>query len=384
MSAAAFENAGMSGADFAKCQANGAGHACAYTLLRDLRPNLTSRDIVRGALPFGGVGVAYAEPGAGKTAILVDMGLHVAAGMEYRKRRVEQQPVIYVALEGHGGIDNRIIAAAAHLGLEDVPFALVKAGDNFRDPASARKVAAVARQLGGSPLIMVDTLTAALAGGSDCDPKDVGQLLDNLKVELVALGYTVLIIHHTGKDASRGARGWSGLLAAVDFEFEISRDGDLRSLRISKMRDGSDSQPAFCYELEAHQLGVNQHGDPITAVVVEHLVDEDAAKRGKRLSPKARAALNVLWEMIKDRSKSFALADQPGLRCVLASAWETECSKPGAICKCHEERDRRKKFRAAKDELAAAGSIVCDGGDAGRVYPAPKERPGQERDGFAT
>ena len=44
------------------------------------------------------------------------MGLHVAAGMEYRGRRVEQQPVIYVALEGHGGIGNRIIAAAAELG----------------------------------------------------------------------------------------------------------------------------------------------------------------------------------------------------------------------------------------------------------------------------
>jgi hypothetical protein len=341
-----------------------------YTLLRDLRPNLTGRDIISGALPFGGVGVAYAEPAAGKTAILVDLGLHIAAGLEYRNRRVEQQPVIFVALEGHGGIENRVVAAAEHLGLEDVPFALFKTGDNFRDPAAARKVAAVARQLGGSPLIMIDTLTAALAGGSDCDPKDVGALLDNIKTELVAQGCTVLVIHHTGKDLSRGARGWSGLLAAIDVEFEISRDGDLRTLRISKMRDGSDSQPAFCYGFEAHRLGLNPYGEPVTAVVVEHLADEDTAKRGKKLTPKARAALNVLWEMIKDRAKSFPMADQPGLRCVTLDSWKEECSKPGGISQCRQIRDRERQFRAAKEELEARKSILCDGG---RVYPTPKE-----------
>ena len=30
----------------------------------------------------------------------------------------------------------------------------------------------------------------------------------------------------------------------------------------------------------------------------------------------------------------------------------------------------------------ANGAIICDGGDAGRVYPAPKESQGQERDDF--
>ena len=41
--------------------------------------------------------------------------------------------MVYVALEGHGGIDNRVIAAAAEIGITDAPFALVKATDNFRD-----------------------------------------------------------------------------------------------------------------------------------------------------------------------------------------------------------------------------------------------------------
>jgi hypothetical protein len=301
-----------------------------------------------------------------------DMALHVAAGINYRGRRVHQQPVIFVALEGHGGIANRIIAAADEIGVADVPFALITSSDNFRDPATSRRVAVAAKQLGGQPLVIIDTFTAALGGGSDCDPKDVGSLIEGIKAELIMTGHTCLLIHHSGKDASRGARGWSGLLAACDFEFEISRDDDLRTLRISKMRDGSDSQAAFCYRLHSHELGTDQDGDAVTAVVVEHLADEEKAAKPKRHSPKARAALNVLWEMIRDPARSFPLPDDPRLRCVTMQTWEAECTKPGAICRCADVHDRAKKFRAAADELKSSGAIICDGPTGERIYPAPK------------
>jgi hypothetical protein len=189
---------------------------------------------------------------------------------------------------------------------------------------------------------------------------------------LMKQGCTVLLVHHAGKDASRGARGWSGLLAACDFELEVVRDDDLRTMRVSKMRDGSDSQPAFCYRLYGVELGKDQHGDPVTAVVVEHLADEEVARRGKRLSPKARSALNVLWNMIKDPSRSFPLPDDKRLRCVILSDWEAACIQPGAITQCQREVDRRKKFGAAKDELTAVNAIVVDGTSGERVYPAPK------------
>jgi AAA domain len=362
---------------------SGPPEASPYTLLRDLKPNLISNDIVRDLIPCGALGEAFAASGDGKTAIIVDLGLHIAAGREYRGRRVIQQPVVYVALEGHGGVGNRIIAAAAELGLEDVPFALIKSSDSFRDPAAAAKVAAVAKELlatfgGDCPVVMIDTFMAALgAGGSDCDPKDVSAFIAHVKAALLMPGFTCIVIHRAGKDASRGARGWSGLLAALDFELEVDRDGDLRTMRVTKMRDGSDAQPAFCYRFGARELGKNQYGDPVTAVVIEHLADEVTTKRGKRHSPKARAALNALWEMIKDKSRSFPMADQPGLRCVIMSEWEKECVDPArGISKCAQERDRRSKFRMAKAELEAAKAIVAEGENAGRVYPSP----GPQRD----
>jgi hypothetical protein len=82
-----------------------------FTLLRDIKPNLTNNDIVRDLIPSRAFGECHADAGGGKTAILVDLMLHIAAGRDYRGRRVEQQPVVYVALEGHAGIDNRVVAA---------------------------------------------------------------------------------------------------------------------------------------------------------------------------------------------------------------------------------------------------------------------------------
>jgi hypothetical protein len=62
---------------------------------------------------------------------------------------VRRQAVVYIALEGHAGIDNRVIAARDELGIvSPVPFALVKISDNFREAATARRVAATVAALG--------------------------------------------------------------------------------------------------------------------------------------------------------------------------------------------------------------------------------------------
>jgi hypothetical protein len=372
-------------ASFARNGAVGssANSPLAYTLLRDLKPSLRSNQVVRDLIPRRAFGEVHADAGGGKTAIMVDLLLHVAAGFEYRGRRVEKQPVVFVALEGHGGIVNRVIAAAAEIGITRAPFALVKAGGSFRDPAAAQQVGTIAtelaRQFGGdNPVVAIDTYTAALGSdGSDCDPRDVSSFIANVQKLLAAC--TVIILHHFGKDSSRGGRGWSGLRAALDFELEIDHDGDLRTMRVTKSRDGSDQQPACCYRLVGREIGVNEHGEPVTAVVVEHLDDEDTARRGKRYSPKARAASNLLWQMIKDREQSFPLPDHPGLRCVILADWEKACTAPGAICNCKEERDRRLRFNAACKELIEAQTITVDNG---RVYrtPKPNATPATERD----
>ena len=150
-----------------------------------------------------------------------------------------------------------MIAAARHLGIEDAPFGVIKAVESFRNPDTAARVAATAKAIReqyqtegeafDNPVLVIDTFQATLGpGGSDCRPEDVSELIENIKRLLIVPGMSTVIIHHSGKDASRGARGWSGLLAALDFELEVNRDDDLRTLNITKMRDASDTQAGFC------------------------------------------------------------------------------------------------------------------------------------------
>jgi hypothetical protein len=220
-------------------------------------------------------------------------------------------------------------------------------------------------------------LQAALGpGGSDCRPEDVSQLIENVKKLLIVHGMTAIIIHHSGKDASRGARGWSGLLAALDFELEVDRDDDLRTLNITKMRDASDAQAGFCYVLQVMELGHNPYGEPVTGVYVEHCADSGKGKRkGKRISPKARAAYEVLWTMIKDGSRSFPLNGGP-LRCVLMTDWRDACCQPDVLGHVKDPANRRKKFYIARGELLERGMITVDSHEddeeRGRVYPTPE------------
>jgi hypothetical protein len=367
---------------------DGVNEPPSYTLLADLKPNLRSNEVVGGLIPRRAFGAVTAASSGGKTAILVDLLLHVAAGLIYRGRRVEQQVVIYVALEGHGGIDNRVIAAAQEIGIEDAPFALVKSTDNFKDQAAAEHVAKIANELmarfgGDNPIIMIDTFTAALGGGaSDCDPKDVSAFIAHVHKHLLAIG-TTLLAHHFGKDERRGGRGWSGLLAALDFELEIHKaDDGLRTMLITKNRDGSDQQPVCCYRFHSRELGRNEHDEPVTAVVVEHLADENIT-RPRGLSQKARAALDQLWACIKDPVRSFPMPQEPGLRCVLLEEWEKACTAPDVISTAAEERDRRKQFRKAKAELEHAGAVICDGEAGNRVRPAPKSVGSERENGNA-
>lgn len=347
-----------------------------FVSLDQVKPRLESRDIIRGLLPRAAFGEVHADRSGGKTAIIVDVSLHVADGRDYRGRRVEQQPVVYVALEGHGGIDNRVYAARKHLGIEQAPFYLVKISADFRKPEAAMRVAATAQAVTKAypkacPLIVIDTYSAALGpGGTDTDQKDVSAFINNVQAHLLAAAYTVLVLHHFGRDKTRGGRGWTGLGAALDFEWEITREGARRTMTITKNRDGSDDQPSMCYQLRPYEIGVDPStGDPVTSVVVDHLADAEP-ERKHDLTTKGRKALNVLWLCLKDRALSFPMADEPGLRCVIVSTWEAESCKLGAISASTRERDRQRQFKAAMDELITAKLVISDGQ---RAYPAPRE-----------
>ena len=234
--------------------------------------------------------VIYGESGCGKTFFALDLALHVAAGIPWRGREVDRGGVLYLALEGSHGIRNRVAAfkAANCAGDADLPFAVVPVSVNLLDPnADTENVIAAAKAAAaklGVPikLIVVDTLSRALAGGNENDPKDMGAFVRNLDKIRQALPAHVAVVHHSGKDSAKGARGHSLLRAATDTEIEVTRDpaGKISTARVTKQRE-LDCDGRFAFRLESVSLGTNRRGKAVTSCVVRPIDAEDLAAQAE-------------------------------------------------------------------------------------------------------
>ncbi|NLX17355.1 MAG: AAA family ATPase, partial [Ramlibacter sp.] len=178
---------------------------------------------VKGVLPRAELAVLYGESGSGKTFAVLDLAMAVARGVAWRGLRVKQGRVVYVAAEGGGGFRKRLKAYAQHQGIDlaEVPFGVIHAAPNMLAKTDALDVAKAIKAFGGADLVIVDTFAQVTPGGNENSGEDVGLALTHLKGIHRASGALVLLVHHSGKDASKGARGWSGLRAAVDVELEV-------------------------------------------------------------------------------------------------------------------------------------------------------------------
>jgi len=247
-----------------------------FLFWEDVQASLDAADFVEGLLLDCAMSVVYGQSNSGKTFWVSDMAMHVAAGRTWNGREVEQGGVIWLAMEGAFGISNRITAWKLEHGLEDsvIPFAVVPVALNLLHPdGDTRPLIAAIRQAAerlGVPvrLIVVDTLSRAIAGGNENAPDDMGALVTNGTLLQQSVKAHVLWIHHSGKDEARGARGHSLLRAATDTEIEITASGPQRMARVTKQRE-LDGDGEFPFQLRVVELGMNKRGKPVTSCVVE-------------------------------------------------------------------------------------------------------------------
>ncbi len=61
------------------------------------------RYLIKGLIPRQGLTIIWGPPKCGKSFWTYDAMMRVALGWEYRGRRVQQCPVVYIACEGAGG-----------------------------------------------------------------------------------------------------------------------------------------------------------------------------------------------------------------------------------------------------------------------------------------
>lgn len=215
--------------------------------------------------------ILFGASGAGKSFVALDQALAIARGVEWRGCRVTQGRVVYIAAEGGAGIAKRVQAYCDYHGIrrEDLPLDVIIAAPNLLEQEDVTELTKSLAAFGPYDLVVVDTLAQVTPGANENAGEDMGPVLSNIKAIQNATGATVEVVHHAGKDLSRGSRGWSGLKAAAEAQLEVVRDEDSgqRYMRVEKMKDGEDGA-RYGFKLEIVQVGVDEDGDAVTSCVV--------------------------------------------------------------------------------------------------------------------
>jgi AAA domain/Bifunctional DNA primase/polymerase, N-terminal len=259
----------------------------------------TASWLVKNVLPKADLAVLYGDSGSGKTFFALDIGAAVALGEEWRGHKVKQGRVVFIAAEGAGGFRNRLKAYAHQhqVDLATLPIGVIAAAPNMLDKTDALEVAKAIIAAGGADLIILDTFAQVMPGANENSGEDVGKALAHCKGLNRATGALVLLVHHSGKDSSKGARGWSGLRAAADVEIEVVRSEDARAATVTKLKDGGDGS-SFGFKLHTVVVGEDEDGEDITSCVLEH---NDSGRPRRQQEPKGkngRLAIRVLTEMV--------------------------------------------------------------------------------------
>ncbi|HEY4215010.1 MAG TPA: bifunctional DNA primase/polymerase [Steroidobacteraceae bacterium] len=254
---------------------------------------------VAGLLPEQGLAMIFGASGSGKSFFALDLVMAISRGVPYGhdRRAVVQGKVVYVIAEGAGGFRRRLRAYRTRHQLpagSPAPL-LVPAAPNLMAASDVSDLQAGITAVGGADVVVVDTLHASVAGADENSAKDMGVLLGYCRALQAATHGLVILIHHSGKDEERGARGSSAIKAAMDAEIEVTAAADYRMAQVTKMRDGDTNAAAF-FNLADVALSGDRPG---TGAVVEHIPRPEKAKsRRGRTSAEQSLAVDQLQLMI--------------------------------------------------------------------------------------
>ena len=275
--------------------------------------------------------------------------------------------VLYVAAESGERLRNRVIAIRDGFPIKRIPVRVITSKINlYADTVDLERIidaVKAAEQHFGMPVIaiIIDTLARAAPGMNENTSEDMGLAIGRLDRLREETGAAVVLVHHSGKDQTKGARGWSGLHAAVDHEIEITRDGDIRYANLgSKQRDGPDGN-MVTFSLRVVELFERDDGRVSTTCVVEELNSDAPPPKNtkkKRIPAQKQAALDILNDLLANGE-------------VDRDRWCEACSASPKVCGSANRKTRWSAFDRAYEYLARENLVFLNGDKIER-HPEPE------------
>lgn len=204
--------------------------------------------LIPNLLTNNAVGMIYGPSRTFKSFIALDLGMSIAAGLRNWGLDGKPKAVVYVAGEGPFAIARKRRPAWKTIRQVegDIPFYLVGEMPHAIMMDEVDELIAQVREADVQPaLVIIDTMARFMGGLDEASAKDAGTATIALERIKDALGCSVLVLHHTGKDAARGARGSSAMFGNFDAMHEVVRaEGTMAvALHPRKQKDAEEGEP---------------------------------------------------------------------------------------------------------------------------------------------
>jgi AAA domain/Primase C terminal 1 (PriCT-1) len=302
---------------------------------------------IKGLLPKLGVACLYGQSGSGKSFLAIDVACAIACGVpSWFGMKVQQAPVVYVVLEGSGGFPKRLQAYLLHHSTTG-PAALrvMTSGLNLTQPSHVDQLASeILKSVGAGGVVFIDTLNQSAPGADENSSAEMGAVIANAKALAETIDGLTVLIHHSGKDQSKGMRGHSSIFAAMDAVIEVTYNKDGRAWQVTKSKDG-ESGAAHGFELVSYVVGKDSDGDEVRSCAVRQVLHGTAAAK----PPVGKNQKLALAKLKAQGASSGSLLFADAVRAVAASMVGT----PG---RCTS------RAKEAIEGLIDAGHIELNGG----------------------
>jgi hypothetical protein len=323
---------------------------------RDLETLPHREYLVKGLIDKGAFSVIYGPSNSGKTFIALDLAFHIAMGKDWCGKRTKQGSVVYIAAEGGIGIRERLAAILLHHEIDYkpdiyiIPTTVSLCGDEPKHQELIERIAAIE----DIKLIVVDTLARAIAGGDENSTKDMSELVRNCDIIRQKTGAHIMLVHHSGKDEGRGARGSSALKAAIDTEIRITQSEGTIDAKVEKQREGKTGV-INSFRLKPYEVGRDEDGEVITSCALIDMGDKLVSK--KALNKQAQRAYDILKDLMADTGPlQIPKKDVEPVQAIKVEDFHERFINAG-ICSTDKKDSLDKAFSRAMDKLKNEGYI---------------------------
>lgn len=290
-------------------------------------------ELVEGLMTIGSSVVVYGDSNSGKTFWALSVATAIATGTDCYGRKTDPGLVVYLASESPASIRSRMQAIKKFYGCNLENFAMVPIPINFyngdQDAHDVIELVRAIEKIKGKPvrLIIGDTLARMSAGANENSGEDMGPVMARFDLVATATGAAMMIIHHNGKDAAKGARGWSGIRAHIDTEIEVAEKEGIRSVTVTKQRELPSKGDTIYFRLEVIEMGVSKFGGAATTCVAISDDESNATKPHKKLTKhdeNNRTAERAWWASGAEERDGLPYVSRSALRDLLVKDGATE------------------------------------------------------------